>query len=157
VLAVAIAPEGSWLATAGGDGTVRIWDSVTGAERHTLTGHTVSVQAVAIAPDSRWLATAGSDHTVRLWDPITGAQRRTLTGHSGSVQAVAITTPDGSWLATDSDDYTVRIWDPATGTAVASSRVSGPLAHHEWSGMTVVAVGAFGPYIFKFSAERTTR
>ena len=30
VTAVAIAPDGTWLATAGGDGTVRIWDPATG-------------------------------------------------------------------------------------------------------------------------------
>jgi WD40 repeat protein len=39
--AVAIAPDGTWLATAGSwDGTVRIWKAATGACRHTLTGHT---------------------------------------------------------------------------------------------------------------------
>ena len=70
------------------------------------------------------------------------------------MEAVAIA-PDGTWLATAGDDDTVRIWDPVTGSAVASSRVSGPLAHLEWSGMTLVAAGAFGPYIFKFSGETT--
>jgi WD40 repeat protein len=45
-------PDSSWLATAGDyDGTVRIWDPVTGTQRHTLTGHTDAVAAVAIAPD----------------------------------------------------------------------------------------------------------
>jgi WD40 repeat protein len=48
---VAIAPDSSWLATAGLDGTVRIWDPVTGTQRHTLTGDTDAVAAVAIAPD----------------------------------------------------------------------------------------------------------
>jgi WD40 repeat protein len=52
---------------------VRIWDPVTGTQRHTLTGHTDSVQAVAIAPDGTWLATAGDDHTTRIWDPVTGS------------------------------------------------------------------------------------
>jgi WD40 repeat protein len=77
-------------------------------------------------------------------------------GHTGGVWAVAIA-PDGTWLATASYDGTVRIWDPVTGSGVASSRVAGPLDHLEWSGMTIVAAGAFGPYIFKFSGERTTR
>ena len=116
------------------------------ALRRTLTGHTGIVEAVAIAPDGSWLATAGWDDTVRIWDPVTGTQRHTLTGHTGSVQAVAIA-PDGSWLATGSDDQTVRIWEPDSGSGVASSRVAGPLTHLEWSGMTLVAAGAFGPYI----------
>ena len=38
--AVAVAPDGSWLASGSQDGTVRIWDVATGQERATLTGHT---------------------------------------------------------------------------------------------------------------------
>jgi WD40 repeat protein len=114
--AVAIAPNGSWLATAGNDGTVRIWDPATGIQRHTRShSHSDSVQALAIAPDGSWLATGGGEYTVRIWDPATGTQRHTLTGHTGTVQTVAIA-PDGSWLATGGGDYTVRIWDPVTGT-----------------------------------------
>jgi hypothetical protein len=53
---------------------------------------------------------------------------------------------------------TVRIWNPVTGSGIASTRLSGPLAHLEWSRVTVVvAAGAFGPYIFKFSGERATQ
>jgi WD40 repeat protein len=69
---VAIAPDGSWLATASADGTARIWDPVTGTQRHTLTGHTDAVREVAIAPDGSWLATASADGTARIWDPVTG-------------------------------------------------------------------------------------
>ena len=112
--AVAIAPDGTWLASASCDGTVRIWDPATGQQRATLTGHTGAVTAVAIAPDGTWLATGSDDGTVRIWDPATGQQRATLTGHTGRWTAVAIA-PDGTWLATGSDDGTVRIWDPATG------------------------------------------
>jgi WD40 repeat protein len=111
---------------------------------------------VAIAPDGTWLATASNDYTARIWDPVTGTQRHTLSGHTSSVHAVAIA-PDGTWLATASNDYTARIWDPVTGSCVASLRVSGPLAHLEWRGETLVAAGAFGPYIFSFSVDRTTR
>ena len=62
----------TWLATAGSDRTVPIWDPVTGRERATLTGHTSEVTAVPIAPDGTWLATASMDQTVRIWDPATG-------------------------------------------------------------------------------------
>ena len=55
-----MAPDGSWLATGGYDGTVRIWDAATGQERATLTGHAGGVRAVAVAPDGSWLAAGGS-------------------------------------------------------------------------------------------------
>ena len=114
VLAVAISPDGSWLVTAGSDGTARIWDATTGHERATLTGHGGSVSAVAISPDGSWLVTAGSDGTARIWDATTGHERATLTGHGGSVSAVAIS-PDGSWLVTAGSDGTARIWDVVSG------------------------------------------
>jgi len=72
VRAAAVAPDGSWLATASDDGTARIWDATTGQQRATLTGHDGPVYAVAAAPDGAWLATANADRTVRIWDASTG-------------------------------------------------------------------------------------
>jgi WD40 repeat protein len=114
VRALAVAADGSWLASAGDDRSVRIWDPVTGATRHTLTGHTRGVRALAVATDGSWLASAGDDRSVRIWDPVTGATRHTLTGHTRGVRALAVAT-DGSWLASAGDDRSVRIWDPVTG------------------------------------------
>jgi WD40 repeat protein len=72
VVALVVAPDGSWLASAGEDGVVRVWDPVTGAARHTLTGHTGGVVALVVAPDGSWLASAGEDGVVRVWDPAPG-------------------------------------------------------------------------------------
>jgi WD40 repeat protein len=67
-------PDGrTLLATAGIDGTVRVWDPLVGtAVGEPLTGHTGMVLAVAAfaGPDGRTLlATTGQDGTVRVWDP----------------------------------------------------------------------------------------
>ena len=50
---MAIAPDGTWLASGGGDGSVRIWDPATGQQRAELehSGRGGGVTAVAIAPD----------------------------------------------------------------------------------------------------------
>jgi WD40 repeat protein len=45
VRALVVAPDGSWLASAGYDRQVRVWDPATGTARHTLTGHTDTVRA----------------------------------------------------------------------------------------------------------------
>ena len=115
--AVAVAPDGSWLASGSYDGTVRIWDTATWNERAVVAGpdaDQASVEAVAVAPDGSWLASGCDDGTVRIWDTATWNERAVLSGHTKSVEAVAVA-PDGSWLASVSNDGTVRIWDTATG------------------------------------------
>jgi WD40 repeat protein len=114
IRALAVAADGSWLASADYGGEVRIWDLATGTARHTLTGHTNTVTALVVAPDGSWLASADYGGKVRIWDPATGITRRVLTGHTTTVRALAVA-PDGLWLATASDGGEVRIWDPATG------------------------------------------
>ncbi|MGW2287103.1 NB-ARC domain-containing protein [Streptomyces phaeochromogenes] len=119
VRSVGIGPDGTWLATAGDDATVRIWDRTTGECTATLTGHSGWVRSVAIAPDGTWLATTGNDKQVRIWDRTTGECTATLAGHSGWIHSVAIA-PDGTWLATTGSDKTVRIWDRATRLCTAT-------------------------------------
>ncbi|MGW3954682.1 WD40 repeat domain-containing protein, partial [Streptomyces sp. NPDC004752] len=94
--AVAIAPDGTWLATAG-EATVVIWDRASGkwTRTATLTGHTGAVKSVAIAPDGTWLATAG-EATVVIWDR-TSEQALTMTRTAGQLSACAWTS-DGSGL-----------------------------------------------------------
>jgi WD40 repeat protein len=110
VRAVAIAPDGTWLATGSYDGTVRIW-TPDGALRAALTAHPRGVHAIAIAPDGTWLATIGGpgDATVRTW-AADGTPRATFTAHPSGVDELVIA-PDGTWLATTGDRM-ARIWAP---------------------------------------------
>ena len=146
VWAVAIAPDGTWLATASEDGTARIW-SVDGTLRATLVGHEDCVRAVAIAPDGTWLATASHDGTARIWS-IDGTVRATLSGHADWVWAVAIA-PDGTWLVTAGGDGTARIWS-VDGTLKAT------LTGHNGT-VGAIAIASDGTWLATASRDGTAR
>jgi WD40 repeat protein len=113
---VAAAADGSWLATAAEDGTVRVWDIATGRERALFKSPARSVAALAAGPDGTWLASGGKGGTVRVWDIATGRRRAVLKRPLSSIRAVAAAAaPDGTGLATVSRNGAVRVWDIATG------------------------------------------
>jgi WD40 repeat protein len=71
------------LASAGNDGTVRIWDPETGQQRTVLEGHRAEVGGVCpvTVTGRELLASAGDDGTVRIWDPQTGVCPLTVPTH----------------------------------------------------------------------------
>jgi WD40 repeat protein/tRNA A-37 threonylcarbamoyl transferase component Bud32 len=66
--AVAFSPDGTRLAGALDDHSVKVWDTGTGQETLTLRGHAAAVVAVAFSPDGRLLASAARDGSFVLWD-----------------------------------------------------------------------------------------
>jgi WD40 repeat protein len=60
-------PTGELLGSAGGDGTIRLWDVANGESLTTLTDHERGVTCVGFSPDGRFLASGSLDGTFRLW------------------------------------------------------------------------------------------
>ncbi|MBI4510759.1 MAG: protein kinase [Deltaproteobacteria bacterium] len=112
IWSVAVSPDGSSIASASADRTVRLWDEKT-AKSRVLGVHDGEVNSVAFSPDGALLASAGDDRVIRLWDVRTGSAR-VLGGHESGVAAVAFS-PDGKTLASGSFDETIRLWDLESG------------------------------------------
>ena len=153
VTAVAFSPGGELLATAEGDGTVRLWNPATeqavGAPLRAGTGTISGVTAVAFSPDGKLLATADADGTVRVWNPAGGQAPLATRTIIGGVNGVAFS-PDGKLLATADADGTVRVWNPAGGQA--------PLATYTGNGaVNGVAFSPDGKLLATADADGTVR
>lgn len=95
-------PDGKALAVGYHDGSVALFDLVTGTCRHRMPGHRRSLRALAMAPDASRLAAAGTSGVVCFWNPATGRQielfKGLLDAKQDGVSAMAAS-HDGSWLA----------------------------------------------------------
>jgi WD40 repeat protein/lipoprotein NlpI/tRNA A-37 threonylcarbamoyl transferase component Bud32 len=112
---VAFSHDGKYLATAGADYVVHIWDIKGQSRLRSLNGHAGSVTSLAFSPDDSRLATASYDTTVRLWDTDSGRELLVLKGHRAGLNQIAFR-PDGAALASVSSDGKTLIWqfpDPA--------------------------------------------
>ena len=122
--AVALTADAAKVLSASMDGTVRVWDTRTGACLHVLSGHTDKVYAVAPAPDGRLALSGAKDHTLRLWDLATGQCRRVLEGHEDVVRAVAFL-PDGRFAISAAKTRRFACGRSRTGRSAAVEHVSG--------------------------------
>jgi WD40 repeat protein/tRNA A-37 threonylcarbamoyl transferase component Bud32 len=68
IQALSFSPTGRRLASAGFDDQIRIWDTESGLELLTLSGHEHWIWAMSFSPDGRRIISTSGDRTVRIWD-----------------------------------------------------------------------------------------
>ncbi|MDQ2907481.1 MAG: protein kinase [Chloroflexota bacterium] len=108
VFTIAWSPDGLYIASAGKDGAVHIWNADTGERIYTYQGDKGWIHAVAWSPDSKYLA-AGIDKKIEVWEATTGDELIDYHGHTSTVIALAWS-PDGRRIVSCSMYDGVLVW-----------------------------------------------
>jgi WD40 repeat protein len=115
MFAMQFSPDGKYLANAGVDRVVYLWETTNWKLTRKLSGHEDMISSLDFSNDGRMLATGGfsevsnrSPVKVILWDLGSGKSIRTVTAPM-RVGSVAFA-PDGKLLATSSNEKNVNLW-----------------------------------------------
>ena len=106
---VTFSADGHYIASAGWDNHVKLWNARDGNFIATLRGHVGPVYVTCFSPDSRLLVSGSKDTTLKVWDLRTRKLKEDLPGHQDEVYAVDWSV-DGAKVGSGGKDKAVRIW-----------------------------------------------
>jgi WD40 repeat protein len=116
---LALSRDGMFLAVAGKDMTIAIWNTETGLQEQTLRGHASNVNTVAFSPDGKSLISGDYDGAALLWDLSTSKWNHLLEAHAYGINDVAVN-PALDMAATAGGDGAVKLWNLKTGAPMAT-------------------------------------
>jgi WD40 repeat protein len=104
-----IASYGNFIATAGYDNKLILWDHKSGKAIARAT-HDHLVNSCAFSHNGQWLVSASSDYSARLWSLPEMRLKAVLADHDDDVD-MAVFSPDDQWIATCALDKKVRVFN----------------------------------------------
>lgn len=118
VATVAFAPQGDTFVTGSWDGTLRLWDRMTGSRLPRFDSTINDVREVGFRSGAPYIVAASQDRIALLWDSLTTGDLRRFAGHRDAITSAALS-PNGQKLVTGSGDLTASLWDVQTGNESA--------------------------------------
>lgn len=133
VFACALSPDGTRLAAACADRSIRVFDMATRKSQLQIEDHADWVMDIAWSPDGKLLATASRDKTAKIFNSQTGESQTTFNTHQQPVYGVAFS-PDGTQVLSSGRDQRIRVWQPADAKQLRE-------------------IGGFGGEVFRLSVQ----
>jgi WD40 repeat protein len=117
ISAIALSADGTFLASTGDDGIVKIWSLATGTKIAESSGNKHCIGSLTISPDSHTIAAGTVNGDMLLWqlENIENGQPdqlslfQTIKAHAGQINA-CVFSPDSQYVITGSVDGKAKIW-----------------------------------------------
>ena len=126
---MAFHPTKNLLASCSVDKSVKLWNTDTGTELWTVTGHGDWVRSVSWSPDGAKLASGSDDKTVRIWEVATGKELSQLRVDS-MVMCLSYA-PSGDMLAVGDYDGNIHFFN------AQGEKLQSPVRGHSAVGRSV--------------------
>ena len=120
----AISPCANYVACAGDDGSIRIWQILNGSIYWDLKAHVGKIDAVVFSSSGEYLASGGSDKTIKVWNLKGRRLLRSLDAQNSPTKGLTFS-PAGNRLASAFSDGAVKVWSLPHGMLVSTFALSG--------------------------------
>lgn len=155
VTSLSWSPDGSQLASASLDHSVRLWNLSTQQNTTTYLKHTQGILTVAWSHHHNLLASGGQDKTILVWD-IVGNTKHKFTNQAGTVEQIVWSINDQNIIVAI-PNHKVQEITLSKGTVIAGGRIFGNYSLALSPNGRYLAIGAQGSNVFIYNTTNLSQ